>query len=1211
MPDKKIAHFEIMEMLGQGGMGIVYKARDTRQDKVVALKVLSGSGLPSNEIRRRFDREASVGLKLVHPNIVRIFEIGDERGEFYISMEFIEGKTLRQLLQENPLESKRVIDIGISVCEALKQAHEIGIIHRDMKGDNIMLTSQGDVKVMDFGIAKIQDASILTQEGTVLGTAAYMSPEQAIGEPVDHRSDIFSLGVVLFEALTGQLPFDAAYELAVIYSIVNEEPLALRELNKDIPEPLEQVIMKAMRKELQHRYQSVEDFAGDLTKVKAFLEGKPGMITSASELLATVGWTKTEERPTYVRVAGRRVFQARLAGRDEQFEILKTLFSRTAEGEGQTVFIAGEAGIGKTRLVLELEKYARTMKIRMLTGRCPFRQGVYPYQPFVETIRDYFDVQGVTTGKKLEEFIDEKAPELASQLPVIRVFLNIEEGEKITIDSKEQLWDAIFRLIVTISKERPFILFIDDLHWADENTLGLLLYTSRNTVKSRVMIVGTYRPEDLRTTSGERTHPLLEIQREMEREEILTVVRLERLKETDIQQIVDSLFQDSDFSTSFYDSLYKETDGNPFFVMETLKLLKMEGVIEKENGGYRLREDYEQIVIPNTIHDIVMRRIERLNEEEREILEIGAVEGEAFHSDTVGNCLELNRIKLLRKLQALERDHHIIYPRDKMYYFDHGKIREFLYDAITPELRIEYHLMIGDYLSDTYGGEERFAPNIAHHFIESEREHKALPFLITAGEGAKVVFANEQAIDFYHKALDIIHRSEGDEARVEPPEGKDIVLEGLGDVLALTGKHDEALENYHTLINNPNTSSPRHVELLWKLGAAHLSKGEHDKALAFLDRAEEEYDENLRSIKEGGKTKMLNDEDFNAKKLFTSFGKIKFSKARVYKANGEYQEAKQEIEKGLEILEDEGNYKEKAQAYNDFGNILFDQGDYKRSTEMYLQSLDLREKIEDKKGVADSYGNLANVYCEEGNYTKAAEMLERANKILIEIGFRIGIAGTYVNLGTVYQNLGRYDDSLKMHQRSLEISEEIGNTPILVLSYSNLGSVYNDLQNFELAKEYLEKGLKLMDDMEFKVFESQGLIWLSQALLGLGQLSDANEVILRAYKNAEDLNQKAYQGLAKRVLGAIGLKRLEDDEDTLRDKKARDSVEIHLEESLKIFEEMKMEHEIGRTCLEFARFYRLTGNDSSTEKFAHRAREIFQNLGAMGDLEKVNLLITE
>ena len=1203
---EKIAHFENLEFLGEGGMAIVFKALDTRKGTTVALKVLPRRLLQDDEYKRRFQREASAGMRLHHPNIVKILEMGEADEEFFISMEYIEGATLRKLLLDGPVDPKRVIEIGISVCDGLNEAHKIGIIHRDIKSDNIMLNSEGDVKIMDFGLAKLQGASLLTQEGMVLGTTAYMSPEQAVGGNVDQRSDLFSLGVVFYELLTGTLPFAAEYELAVIYSIVNEEPTDVTELNKDVPKLLEQVVKKAMKKERQHRYQNIEELHGDLRKVKAFLEGDHALIATTPELLAAVELSKLEESALQVHLKERKGFQARLAGRGEQFETLKKLFSLSTSGKGQTIFITGEAGIGKTRLVLELEKYARTMKIKMLVGRCPFRQGVYPYHSFVEAIRDYFEVQGVKSGKMLEEFIRDKAPELTDQLPVIRVFLNIKEKEVKTIESKEQLWDAISKLIAKISQERPIILFIDDLHWADENTLNLLHYTSRTTRASRVMIVGTYRPEDIRATAPGKMHPLLEIQREMNREGILTIINLEKLTENDIQQMVCSIFQDSEFDNSFYGSMYRETEGNPFFVIETLKLLKMEGVIEKEDGGFHLREDYEQIAIPNTIHDIVMRRIERLNEEEREILEIGAVEGESFHSDTIGSSLGMDRIQLLRKLQSLERDHHIIYPKDRLYYFDHGKIREFLYDAVTPELRIEYHLMIGDYLANTYKEDERLAPNIARHFLEGEADQKAAPFLITAGERAKAIFANQQAIEFYEKALEIIRQAEEDEFRSEQLKGKDIVLKGLGDVLALTGRHDDALGNYHALQSILGASSPKQVELLWKLGSVHLSKGENDKASEFLDHAENEYEENLRSIKQEKQDPEFCEDDFDERELDTVLGKIKFSRSRIYKAAGNYQEAINEIEKGLNILEDKGNFKEKGQAYNDLGNILFDQSDYGQSTKMYMRSLDLRKKIADKKGVAETHINLANVHCEEGNYSKAAEMLEISNKLMIEIGYRLGIAGTYVNLGIVYHNLGRFDDSLKILQESLKISEEIGNTPILVLSYSNLGSVHIDLQNFDLAKEYLEKGLKLMDDTEFKVFESQALIWLGQALLGLGRISEAKKLELKAYKIAEELNQRSYMGFAKRVLGVIELRQLNTKRDTTTDQESWNKIELLLTESLKIFEELKMEHEFGRTCLELAKFYLQYGDEEATQNYKSRAKGIFEKLHALGDLEKVN-----
>ena len=1202
---EKIGRYELLELLGEGGMGKVFRARDPQQDRIVALKVMSGGATASHEIQRRFRREAAAGMRLSHPNIVKIFEVGEHEGQFFISMEFVEGKTLRQLLRQSPLKPQQVIDVGIAVCEALKQAHELGVVHRDIKSDNLMVTAEGYVKVMDFGIAKLQDASILTQEGTVLGTASYMSPEQAIGEPVDHRSDIFSLGVVFFEALTGQLPFPGDYELAVIYSIVNLAPVSIRELNKDVPELLEQVIVKAMRKEPQQRYQDVGEMIQDLTKVKAFLEGRLGTVRTPPKLIASVDWPKVEEKGVEVTAARRRGFEARLAGRDDEFETLKKLFDRATQGKGQTVFIAGEAGIGKTRLVEELEKYARTMKVRTLVGRCPSRQGVYPYQAFVEAVRSFFEYEGVTSGKKLEEFIRNRAPELTAQLPVIRVFLNLTGKEKFTLESKEQLWDAISRLIVRISQERPFILFLDDLQWADENTLQLFQYSARSTLASRLMIVGTYRLEDVRPTTAGRVHPLVEVQLEMNRDGILTIINLERLKETDVQQMVWSLFQDSDFGEFFYKSLHKETEGNPFFVMETLKLLKVEGIIEKEDGGFRLREDYERITIPSKIQDIVMRRVERLSREERGMLEVGAVEGESFHSDTIGNCLCIDRIEVLRKLQSLERDHHIIYPREKVYYFDHGKIREFLYDAIIPELRIEYHGIIGDYLAKAYAEDVRLAPGIAHHFLEAGAEQKALPFLVTAGGSAKAVFANSQAVGFYQKALDILRDAEEAGAQPETSKHKGTVLEGLGDVLALTGKHDDALACYGELKSVLSISSPKRADLLWRLGSVYVSKGENERALELLDEAAAEYDKSMERARLDEQLQPTGGKDSGAPELSATLGKIKLSRSRVFKALGKYDEAKIEIGEGLKILEDKGNLKERAQAYNDLGNILFDQGDYAQAEMMHKSGLELREKIADKKGIAEAYNNLGIISIEQGDYEKAAEMMEKSIGLMSEIGFRIGIAGTYTNLGAIYHDQGRYQDAFETHQKSLSISKEMANLPGQILSYANLGPVCIDLGKYDEAITYLEQCIDLMHTMKIKIYEPQARVSLSRAFLELGKPAKAKEEALKAMDVAQELKQKASLGFANRMLGMVEADELKRGAAEITNSEKRDVVERHLEESLEIFTELKMEHEKGRTHLELANFYKLTGNKIGFEEHLARASETLVKLGASGDLRRI------
>jgi len=311
----------------------------------------------------------------------------------------------------------------------------------------------------------------------------------------------------------------------------------------------------------------------------------------------------------------------------------------------------------------------------------------------------------------------------------------------------------------------------------------------------------------------------------------------------------------------------------------------------------------------------------------------------------------------------------------------------------------------------------------------------------------------------------------------------------------------------------------------------------------------------------------------------------------------------------VKLLGDEGTLKDKGQAYNNLGNILYDQGDYEEAASMYSKSLGVREKISDKKGIAEAYNNLGNVYYEQGDYQRSAEMMEKSLKIMHEIGFQIGIAGVYNNLGTTYQDLGRYQEALEMHQGSLAIREEIGDMPGVAMSNANLGYVSLDLYDFDQAKNYLEKGLHLMDEMDLRAYdyEPQTRVWLSQALLGLGQHAKAEKMASEALDIAEELNQKASQGFAKRIFGVIELKQINSN-DTSIDKKTCNRIELQLTESLKIFEELKMEHEIGRSCLELAHLYHLKGDSGEAQKHIFRAKEIFKKLGAMGDLDKANNL---
>ncbi len=269
-----VGKYKIIDVVGKGGMGIVYKAEDTKLKRNVALKFLPPELTTNKEAKDRFLIEAQAAAALSHPNICTIHEINEEEGKSFIAMEYVEGQSLKAKIDRGPLKTKDALDIAIQVTEGMEQAHKKGIVHRDIKSANIMVTDAGQAKVMDFGLAKVKGGTLLTREGTTLGTVAYMSPEQARGEEVDHRADIWSLGIVMYEILSGQLPFMGDREASILYSVVHEEAKPVSAWNPDIPPELQQIINRALKKKQDARYQSAVDVLKDLQKFKDSLKAE-------------------------------------------------------------------------------------------------------------------------------------------------------------------------------------------------------------------------------------------------------------------------------------------------------------------------------------------------------------------------------------------------------------------------------------------------------------------------------------------------------------------------------------------------------------------------------------------------------------------------------------------------------------------------------------------------------------------------------------------------------------------------------------------------------------------------------------------------------------------------------------------------------------------------------------------------------------------------
>ncbi len=280
---KQISHYLILEKLGTGGMGVVYKAEDTKLKRSVALKFLTPDLTRDSEAKQRFIQEAQSASALDHPNICTIYEIDETvDGQLFISMACYEGEILKKKLGQGPLKTNQALDITTQVAQGLAKAHSKGIVHRDIKSANLFITDDGQAKILDFGLAKLAGQQGLTKSGTTVGTIEYISPEQARGDQVDLRTDIWSLGVVLYEMLTGQLPFKGENWEAVIYSIFHEAPRPIQNLRNDLPESLIQVMLKMMEKEVENRYDKTAALITDLKSIKLAV-GTPVHLTIADE----------------------------------------------------------------------------------------------------------------------------------------------------------------------------------------------------------------------------------------------------------------------------------------------------------------------------------------------------------------------------------------------------------------------------------------------------------------------------------------------------------------------------------------------------------------------------------------------------------------------------------------------------------------------------------------------------------------------------------------------------------------------------------------------------------------------------------------------------------------------------------------------------------------------------------------------------------------
>ncbi|MFQ5701559.1 MAG: serine/threonine-protein kinase PknK [Acidobacteriota bacterium] len=1149
---KQISYYRIIQQLGSGGVGVVYLAEDLNIGRQVVLKVLRADLVTDSRVEERFRREARACASISHPNITTIFEVDKDQGISYICMEFVEGRTLRAILRERKmLPPPEVIRIAAGIAEALAAAHERGVVHRDIKPENIMMKPYGGIKVLDFGLAtftlsllqpldigSLKTVDRLTSEGMAVGTLHYMSPEQARGSEVTPASDIFSLGAVLYEALAGMPPFRGDNSLAVMHAIFYDEPPALAALRPETPAEFERLIARTLRKDPARRIASGGQLRRELSP---FLPGKPAEAATASPGMTAgpLPGRPARESPTDQEIEAEslgRGFLAEIVGRDREMAAFSAHMERAFSGHGSLVLIAGEAGIGKTRLVEELARSGQQRGARYVAGRCLFREGSLPYHPFIEAAGSLVHHLGLRDASDFDNYIHERLPALAGRLPILRSFLH-PAGEETTslIASKEHLLDAISALFIEIARDRPLILHIDDLQWADEATLDLLLYLARNCGESHGLIVGTYRPDEV-----PGSHPLSRLKERMSTGDPVDEIRLERLGNEATAGIVSSAIRGAELPAEFLERLHAGTDGNPFYILETLKLLVQDGFLVRQDDRWALAGPVERIQIPGRVRDVVSRRLEKVPDTDREVLQVASLEGMVFHSGTLASCLELSRIKILGALQRAEKQHRLVHAEENRYTFDHPIIREILAETIIPELRREYHRLIGEFLASHRSGRPGEDAAIAYQLLEAGEDTSALPFLLDAGDQARRLYANAEAIALLNRAEEILHGESGRAGTASGAPSAD--AESARQLLRLhkergrlhlrLGHHDEALKDLQRM-NRLATEAGlgQHqahslclmAELRYAMGeydhALDLSRDAHDLATKIDDKRSlshalrlmgaihfyrAEYDEAIKAHYDSiAIQKELDDLSGYADNL----GKI----GNIHLLRGERDKAEAVYSTALALGRQSGNRLVEAEALNNLGLMYYYGGAAAPALDHLERCLTLKREIGDQRAITRTLNNLALVQEMMGDFRAAVATHKEALVIIRALNDQGTLIPTLNNFGNVLEKMGRYGQALSVCRESLDTAEAIGDRWVMPYALNSLGQVLLWLNQVAQAEALFERALRTARRSGHRVVECLSLKNLGAARREAGRPEDGLALLGQALELARDLTARDRQ----------------------------------------------------------------------------------------------------
>ena len=1078
--------YQVEKLLGQGGMGRVYLANDNKEKQKVAIKVIH---LDPGDSHLRFKREFRLMSRLEHPHVVSTVESGQHNDKPFLVMSYLSGGSLDQNYGGGAKDIKDTVsrlELIIQTCEALSYIHSQNIIHRDLKPDNIMLESdqEGNEKVflMDFGLAKrtSQETMALTQKGAMMGTIAYMSPEQAQGNNVDARSDLYALGCILYWILVGEPPLVGNSFVETMLKKMSgfAEPPSLHK--SFLPHALDDINLKLLARNPADRYSIARDIIADLRSVQAEL---------AKELTLDQSLSFTEQKITSEEVGLAQLFNVPLLGRDDVWQKLCQASKKLTKGSGSTFIIEAEMGMGISYLLTEFGREVRSHNHSVLNLQ--HQQGVNaPYQAWKTALIEFQKQHKSSFSHALKGL----EADLAILLPELKQdTTNNFYGLPADI-IQLRLYNAVDKLLARLAEENSLTLIADNSQLADEAELGLLSYLARGASGEKLLIAIALHPD-------QAPAKVLKDLRAIEAESLI----LKPLSSETMQELITALLG-GEVEQQLVSYLMDRVAGNPFFVKEILTALLKDKYIGRRAGLWEWTR--AETAIPASIEDILMQNLERLSEDAQKVASVASAIGRTFDFELLQELLQADEDELLDHLDELLRAKVIEELDEENYRFSHLILREILHERLMLRRRHNYHQKIANILS-----ERKNTPleTLADHYAETKIPEKAVPYALEAAHKAEKVFANDVAERYFRLALKCIEK--GSESNEYVSQQAQIQLE-LGKTLERIGRWDEAKILYEKSLDNNSLRS----QVLHQLGRLHHNQSNLPQSVEYLRKAIEVAPKDVKIYRDLGSSLGTSDDFTEAKETllialnlatenesplliagvqldlgyleyrksnwdkalewFTSakefineqeqpleYARLNFLEGATYLRMGDINNALTLLENAYHTYQNIGDLGKAASSLHQVGGAYLSKGDLKQATEALTKAGQQARRLGNTKLQASSSATLGWALQRQGHYQEALKLLEEAYTLLAKQGFTSTALHYHLNLAVVAARYGKIVDA-RAHCQSIKASLEEIDVPYLQALFNlTLGEVELRDRNFQKATTLLTQAIEQLENL--------------------------------------------------------------------------------------------------------------------------------------------------